>query len=399
MGCLYVDSKGKEKFRHSYSAGIEFAECPYKYYLHRIVGWKPKDTKAALLYGRALEDAVQFHHEHNGQGGIEEFEKLWAVHQANDQLVYTKTERTWGNLYQAGKDMMKLYTVRLPDLPIPMDTRFQREFVKELYPGHDRLGGIEFFGKLDMISYVDPHHPALPEISWNPKMGLLRPLIIDMKTSGVKWEGDVQHDRQLCTYAWLTGIMDVAFLWFKKSSSELKKGSVVSMLETVGPLQAGTEAVIGLIDDDDQYFLVATPEDLEKMHEAQGRKENGNLDTTKAATQRKMDWLLQNATKADPKATTRQRLFFAAARVDPADAANAGQIAGSQIQDIVKANDNPGNWHNTFGQRFPHDHRKDPYYVAFVRGDKVFRDATFEKCINDYDSDDELDVQFEQEEV
>ena len=279
-----------------------------------------------------------------------------------------------------------------------MDTRFQREFVKEIYPGHDRLGGIEFFGKLDMISYVDPHHPALSQISWNPKMGLLRPVIIDMKTSGVKWDGNVEHDKQLCTYAWLTGIMDVAFLWFKKSSSELKKGSIVSMLETCGPLAAGTEAIIGLIDDDDQYFLVATEEDLEKMNAAQGRKENGNLDTTKAATQRKMDWLLSNATKVNPSATTRQRLFFAAARVEPAVAANAGQIAGSQIQAIVSANES-SQWLETFGQRYPHDHRKDPYYVAFVKGDKIFRDATFEHSIDDYDSDDELDVQFEQEEA
>ena len=99
-----------------------------------------------------------------------------------------------------------------------------------------------------------------------------------------------------------------------------------------------------------------------------------------------------------PAATTKQRLFFAAARVDPSVAANAGQIAGSQIQAIVNASES-SQWLDTFGQRYPHDHRKDPYYVAFVKGDKVFRDAAFEHSIADYDSDDELDVQFEQEEA
>jgi hypothetical protein len=398
MGFLYINSKGKEVVRHSYSAGVDFHNCPYRYYLRRLVGCKEKDSKAALLFGRALEDAVQYHHEHKGEGGIEQFEKLWAPHQAKEGLIYTKTEKTWLNLYQAGKDMMRLYTIRLPELPIPMDTRFQREFVKEVFPEDPRLGGIEFYGKLDMISYVDPRHPLLPQIYWEPKMGLVRPLIIDMKTSGVKWDGQVQDDQQLRTYAWLAGIFDVAFLWFKKSGSELKKGSIVSMLETSGPLIAGTEAIVAYIADDDSLMLVADEEQLEEMNKAQGRKENGNLETTKAATERKMNWLAQNAEHVLESTVTRQRLQFSAGRVDPQKAATAGQIAGKQIVEIVNARES-GEWHDTFGQRYPHDDRKDSYYRAFVQGDNVFRDATFEHSIDDYDSDDEIDVQFEQEEA
>jgi hypothetical protein len=397
MGFLFIDSKGREKLRHSYSAGLEFDLCPLKYYLHRLVGWKERDTKAALLFGRALEDAVQYHHEHKGEGGIEQFEKLWAPYQSKEGLVYTKTEKTWMNLYQAGKDMMRLYEIRLPELPIPMDTRFQREFVKEVFPGDPRLGGIEFYGKLDMISYVDPRHPLLPQIYWEPKMGLVRPLIIDMKTSGVKWEGQVQDDQQLRTYAWLSGILDVAFLWFKKSGSELKKGSIVSMLHTVGSLVAGTEAVVAYIGDD-SMMVVADEEQLENMNKAQGRKENGSLDTTKAAIERKMNWLAQNAESVSESTVTKQRLQFSAGRVDPQKAAMAGQIAGKQIVEIVNARES-GEWHDTFGQRYPHDDRKDSYYRAFVLGDKVFRDAIFEHSIDDYDSDDEIDVQFEQEEA
>ena len=79
MAFLYVDSEGNERNRHSYSAGLEFAGNPYKYYLHRIMGWKEKDTKAALLFGRDLEDAVEFYHKTAGKADpVEEFTRLWA---------------------------------------------------------------------------------------------------------------------------------------------------------------------------------------------------------------------------------------------------------------------------------------------------------------------------------
>ena len=75
MGFLFVDYKGNQKVRHSYSAGQEFDRNPYLFYLRRIVGWGEKDTKAALLFGRALESAIQFFHENNGAGGVEEFDR------------------------------------------------------------------------------------------------------------------------------------------------------------------------------------------------------------------------------------------------------------------------------------------------------------------------------------
>ncbi len=78
MAFLYISADGKERNRHSYSAGLEFSQCPWKYYLHRIMGWREKDNKAALLFGRALEDAIQFYHETGGKVGEDEFIRLWS---------------------------------------------------------------------------------------------------------------------------------------------------------------------------------------------------------------------------------------------------------------------------------------------------------------------------------
>src|ERR1035437_6880763 len=118
--CLYVGPKGIPHRKHSYSAGLDFDGCPYRYYLRRIMGWKPKDNRGAFLFGRAFEEAIQHYHEHNGEGAVEDFQKRWLVFKDNKEIVYTKTEKDWENLYHVGTDFVRLYQIRQPELPIPM---------------------------------------------------------------------------------------------------------------------------------------------------------------------------------------------------------------------------------------------------------------------------------------
>lgn len=400
MGVLYIDSNGEEKTRHSYSAGLEFDQSPFKFYVKRILGWRERDTKAALLFGRALESAIQFYHDNGGQGGVEEFVRLWIVHKTNDKLVYTKKEISWENLMRAGTDMMKLYAIRQPSLPIPLNTRFQREFLKEVFPDHERFGGIEFYGKLDAMPNVDPNHPMLPKVAWKDEYGLLRPIILDIKTSGVNFDpsdGVISHDLQLRFYAWLRGMdksgtATVAFLWFKKAGVELEKGTSVTLLEDASEkFKAGDEAVVAQVNKDEKFtvYLLKDDVDLEEMRKAQGFKENGNLDTTKAAVERKTIWIQQNGVLIEQYKLTRQRLQFSAGLVTPKSAMDAGQIAASQIARIVNAWDT-NTWINTFGIRFPHDDRRDPYFRAFVLKDNVYRDSMFEQKHSEF-FDDELD--------
>src|SRR5271163_1011324 len=153
MSFLYIDAEGRERNRHSYSAGLEFDACPFRYWLHRVMGWREKDSKAALLFGRALEDAIQFYHQTGGRMGEEEFIRLWTMCK-DKELTYTKKEVNWDSLMRAGREMMRLYIIRQPSLPVPMDTIFQRQFTKEVFPGDPKFGGIEFFAKLDMITHV-----------------------------------------------------------------------------------------------------------------------------------------------------------------------------------------------------------------------------------------------------
>jgi hypothetical protein len=346
-----------------------------------VEGWKEKDNKAAFKFGRALETAIQYYHENGGARGIETFVAEWAAHKEQKDLKFSKTEKDWENLNRCGIDMMRLYIMKQPSLPIPMGAQsvFQREYAKEVYPGDPNYGEIEDAGKLDIVCYVEPHHPLLPSLTWKPEYGILRPLIVDIKTGAKDFhesQGMSRFDMQLRRYSWLSDIRDVAFLWFKKASTKLGKGRTVTLLVDAGAYKAGAEVVLASEDDGDMWWVLAGKFLLEEMEKAQGRNAAGKLDTTKAATARKEMWLAQNACQVPASAVTRCRVQFNASFVTKESAAVAGRVAGRQIQAIVNAW-KTNTWDNTFGVRYPHDDTGDPYFQAFVKEDKMYRDQNF----------------------
>jgi hypothetical protein len=395
MACLYINHDGQERTRHSYSAGLEFDHSPYKYWLHRVMGWRERDTNASLLFGRALEDAIQFYHETKGKSGEDEFIRLWA--QSKDKpVLYRKKEVSWEHLLRCGREMMRLYQIRQPKLPIPMDTAFQRAFSKEVFPDNERYGGIEFYAKMDMLARAPWNHPMLPEVEWKPEYGLFRPVITDIKTSVnnlVDIPGIVGHDMQLRQYAWVRGKqaynwIDVAFLWFTKCGHALKKGVSVTLLVDAGKFKAGDEAVVASVEEDGSAYLVGNDNDITTMNEAQGYREGTKeLDTKKEAKARAAAWREANAVKVPGGDITRQRMQYNAGIVTWESAEDAGRIVASQIVRIVNAWEQ-NNWTNTFSIRFPHNDTKDPYFQAFVLRDNVFRDSMFEQRVeedlNDY---------------
>lgn len=398
MGLLYVSPNGTAWRKHSYSAGRDFDQSPYKYYLRRILGWRESDRKSAFKFGRAFEESIQFHHDNNGQGALEDFKSRWLVFKDDIELKYTVKEKNWENLNRIGSEMIRLYQIKQPTLPIPLGggTVFQREYSKEVFPQDINYGEIEFAGKLDIVSYVQPDHPLLPKVNWKPEYGPLRPVIIDIKTSGVNYherQGMASFDNQLRAYSWLTGIRTVALLWFTKTGHKLDKGSSVTVLEDARTFKAGDEAVVAQ-DTDAGVYLVTSDYFLTEMEAAQGRKADGKLDTTKAAGERKANWLEANATLVPGTFLTRQRLQFNAGIVTPDSAEDAGRIAGDQIVGIANSWKNKS-WRNKFDSRPPFGDSNDSYFRAFCLDDTNFREQNFSK--NDSDLDDLFQEEAEQE--
>jgi hypothetical protein len=378
MAHLYINSKGTPWRKHSYSAGNDFTQCPYKYYLRRVLGWKEKDNKARFLFGKALEESIQFHHDHNGVGAVEDFQRRWAVHKDNGQISYTDKEKNWETCLRMGIDMIRLYVAVQPRLPIPLggQTIWQREYSKEVFPGDPNYGGIEDAGKLDIVCYVDPYHPLLPKVIWKPEYGAIRPVIVDIKTSAVDFpeqHGMAAFDAQLRRYSWLSGIRDVSLLWFVKKGLSYKKGYSITFIDAVGGYEPGAEAVIAKVDGDKAWVVrndfMLKELDKEKTDEEQE------------------EWLTEYAVLVPLTAITKQRLQFNTGLVSQSSAEDAGRQAAQQIIGIVNAWKNK-EWPNTFGIRFPHDDRNDSYFRAFVYGDEAYKKQNFIK--SDEESFDDL---------
>jgi hypothetical protein len=391
MAFLYINAKGTPWAKHSYSAGMDFDACPYRYYLRRVLGWKEINNRARFELGKALEDAIQWHHEHNGEGAEEHFIEKWTQHKENKKLLYTKVEKDWDRCLRIGIDWVRLYKVRQPELPIPVGgmTVFQREFSKEVFPEDPNFGGIEDAGRIDIYAYVDPEHPALPRVSWKPEYGAFRPVIGDIKTSGVDGPenpGIAGHDVQLRRYSWLTGVRTVFLLYFVKKSPSIEKGSSVTLLEDARNFKAGKEAVVAMTNDDETVWLVANDFLVEEMTRAQGLKADKNgtkkPDQTAEGKARREAWLQQYGSRVPLCSITKQRLQFCAGYVSPDSAKDAGRIAQSQIVRIVNAWKN-NSWPNTFGIRYPHDDRSDPYFRAFVLKDESYKKQNFEQSDSD----------------
>lgn len=388
MGFLYINPKGKAWTKHSYSAGNTWDQCPLKYYLQKVQGWKEKNTRARFEFGRAFEAAVQFYHENFGDrdAAIKHFTGLWEPWK-DAQLEYTKVERDWATCRAIGIDWLKLYAIRQPSLPIPIGGQsiFQREYAKEVFPGDPVYGGIEDAGKPDIIAYVEPNHPMLPKLEWRPEYGAFRPLIVDIKTSGADFPqqyGLAAYDSQLRRYSWLCGIRDVALLWFVKKGLTLQKGYSVTLLEDVDFLKAGQEAVVALVEDEGIWLL---PNDfmVEEMERVQGKK-NGKTEQTNEAKARRAAWLEENGNFASEDQITKQRLQFNAGFVTIESAEDAGLLAQKQIVEIVNAWQSQ-KYPNKFGVRYPNDNRTDPYFRAFVLNDQMYLKQNFTKSDEDVD--------------
>jgi hypothetical protein len=234
-------------------------------------------------------------------------------------------------------------------------------------------------------AFVEPDHPLLPKLNWLPEYGAFRPVIVDIKTAGADFPeqyGIAAYDTQLRRYSWLSGIRDVALLWFVKKGLTIQKGYSVTLLEDAGHMKAGQEAVVAGVTDDG-IWLLANDFIIEEMERVQGKK-NGKTDQTNEAKARRDAWLKENGTFTSEEAVTKQRLQFNAGFVTVESAEDAGKIAQRQIINIVNAW-HSGNYENTFGVRYPHDDRSDPYFRAFVLNDKQFKESNFTKSDDDID--------------
>jgi hypothetical protein len=228
---LYENYQGRAITTHSYSSGVDFKTCRRKYYLKRVKGWRERGQKASLEFGKCIEAGVQFFYESNlkPESGVDEFKRRWLKFQ-EIELLFTDKEGSWVDLYTMGAEMLRLFEVLSPTLPIHKPV-FQACYRQEVFPG-TTLAGIDLVAYIDIISTLADG----------------KRILIDVKTAANAYNLAAEFvalDPQLATYAWQSGIRDVAFMTFVKARPEsFKDGDTATLLADVGDWKASASGIV-----------------------------------------------------------------------------------------------------------------------------------------------------------
>jgi CRISPR/Cas system-associated exonuclease Cas4 (RecB family) len=175
----------------SYSQISQYLRCPRGYRHRYLDGWREKDTRAALLFGRCFEKSLEAYF--LGADSTVMFSEEWGAYR--DAALEYSSGDDWARLYRQGIQLLER---------LAQDDRVRiRQPRKNLQVKLARTlpSGDEF------VSYID----AIGELDGTP-------CLIDWKTTTSRYpegpDGLLSLDPQLICYSWMSGISDVALVVF-----------------------------------------------------------------------------------------------------------------------------------------------------------------------------------------
>ena len=176
---------------YSHTQISQYLRCPRSYRYRYLDGWRQKETRASMAFGRCFENALNAYF--RGQDCTEALFKHWAVFRETS-FVYRKGE-SWDRMLRQGIRLLERFAqddrIRVPN----PDKNLQIEHRRALAGGNDFVSYIDAVGELDG-----------------------QRCLIDWKTTARRYSEDPQGllslDPQLTCYSWISGIPDVAFVVF-----------------------------------------------------------------------------------------------------------------------------------------------------------------------------------------
>ena len=213
---------------YSHTQISQYLRCPRSYRYRYLDGWREKDTRAAMVFGRCFEKALGAYFEE--QDCTAALFKEWGAFR-DHPFEYRKGE-SWDRLVHQGVHLLEKFAqddrVYFPRPKENLQIKITRRLA----------GGNEFVSYIDAIGELDGKR-----------------CLIDWKTTTSRYseepEGLLSLDPQLICYSWISGIPDVAFVVFvrkqapeiqylKATISEEQRREFGRMVETtVDQLEAG----------------------------------------------------------------------------------------------------------------------------------------------------------------
>jgi hypothetical protein len=172
---------------YSYTQISQYLTCPRRYKHRYLDGWREKDTRAAMLFGRAFEQALAAYFLREDATAV--LFREWTACQ-NQDLQYSQGD-TWDRMLQQGIQLLERFCqddrirIRQPR------RNLQVKFTRAVSETND------FVAYVDAIGQLDGTHSLL-----------------EWKTTSSRYpeepDGLLALDPQLVCYSWMTGIAEVA---------------------------------------------------------------------------------------------------------------------------------------------------------------------------------------------
>jgi CRISPR/Cas system-associated exonuclease Cas4 (RecB family) len=176
---------------YSYTQISQYLRCPRSYRYRYLDGWREKDTRAAMVFGRCFEKALGAYFEQ--QDCTAALFKEWSVFR-DSPFEYRKGE-SWDRLLHQGVHLLEKF-IREERVVVRRPTEnLQLKITRTLAAGNDFVSYIDAIGELDG-----------------------KRCLIDWKTTTSRYseepEGLLSLDPQLICYSWISGIPAVALVVF-----------------------------------------------------------------------------------------------------------------------------------------------------------------------------------------
>ena len=175
---------------YSYTQISQYLSCPRRYRHRYLDGWRERDTRAAMMFGRAFELALgaYFRREDPGEVLFREWSSF------KDQGLHFSGHESWDRMLERGIMLLTRFCqddrVRVPQPRHNLQVKFTRQI-----------------GRNQFVAYVD----GIGRLDGNP-------CILEWKTSTSCYlnepTGVLVLDPQLVCYSWMTGISAVAQVVF-----------------------------------------------------------------------------------------------------------------------------------------------------------------------------------------
>ncbi len=185
---------------YSYTQIAHYLRCPRSYRHRYLDGWREKETRAAMIFGRCFEKALESYF--CGDDCAAALHREWGAFRETP-FEYKKGE-TWDRLIRQGVHLLERFAQHNRiSIPQPQEN-LQLKIVQDLPNANQFVAYIDAIGELDGVR-----------------------CLMDWKTTSSRYPeepiGLLSLDPQLICYSWITGISEVALVVFvRKRQPEIQ---------------------------------------------------------------------------------------------------------------------------------------------------------------------------------